>query len=851
MLKQILTSIALLLVCATSTAQVENYAFKLNGAGSLACGELNKLQNRSNYTLQCWMNPSIWVEGACLFKKGTADNGISLALGSLNQLIYRTGSKHIVINSDKISPNNWSQITVMQSDFNFSVFVNGKLVINELPTFDLGNSEGTFEVGSQFVGRIDEIRFWDTDIDTEYLMYQNTVNNFHPNYANLVAYYKGDQKDCNTKLVDYANDNHGLLNTGVYREKVTDNKLFEYKLLTAYTNITRFFDRKIEKENYLMANDIIILCIETNAKGEAYLATPNNHGKITNGQFLDEYQGRKGILSLLGEGAKIDAGYRALNPTDGWYKNRKQYSMLTWIYLEEWEEGAFLFKKERSNNEGFSVRLGKENANELIVRLNGNDYIWNNSSSTYLKKGEWMHLGISTSTGSATDAVPGREKQLFRVGFNGKSRFANSGPSKVLDSDLSIYEDVPLTIGEGINAKLDQTTVWLRESNSSYMSQEMNEGLGMPSIGGYLDEVYAACATTYYQYDRKEYPGYDSFSTEEFIKIMRSAYEGKTGYMVRLGVSGHSKWENTISYADKREKLATQIKEIVESMDVDGIETDLEWAYNDPAVTNYSKLISLIKDKLPNKIVSSSPHAVAYNLNASTIEKADRFSFQIYTNRAFFTMTGFMTAYDNFLTKYPKNKMVLSYGATTSIGSINGIENGYRSVIEYDPRTDVDDITTPDGNNYLICSVEQVKKRAQFVVDNGVAGLMYWDMGNDLPATNELSLCRAANFVMASNVDKLYSDDDITVGITSPSIFNKEFSIIYSNPVNQYIHCTLPDNERICKVVIYSLDGKIITQESYNNEKSISMFCGNLNKGNYIIHVKSEKGKTYTQNIIK
>lgn len=840
----------ILTCCSITNAQVDNYSFKFNGTGIINCGDFAELDNQTKYTLQFWINPSTWIQDSYVFKKGDINQQFSLKLGKENELIYSANDKSIKLTSGELRTNHWAQVTIIQSDREFNFYINGKLVQTENTNFPLNLYQGQLEMGKNFIGRMDEIRLWDTDIDTNYLLFQNTLNSFHPNYNHLIAYYKGDQKKCNTKLYDYKNTHHGYLGLGVTREKVEDNALFEYKLLTAYTNITRFFDRNIQKENYLMANDIIILCIETNAEGEAYLSSPNNHAEISNAIHLDEYKGRNGVISFMGNGCKMNAGKRALNPTDGWYKSRKQYSMNTWIYLEDWTEGSFLFKKERSNNEGFSVRLGKEDNNELIIRLNGSDYIWNNSSSTYLKKGEWMHLGISTSTGSATSAVPGREKQLFRVGFNGKSRFANLGPTEVLDSDLSMYDDIPLIIGENINAKLDQTSVWLRESNSSYMGNEMNNGLLMPSIGGYLDEVYAACATTYYQYDMKENLGYDSFSIDEFIKIMRSAYDGKEGYTMRLGVIGHSNWENTVSDANKREKMATQIKEIVESTQVDGIETDLEWAYNDPAVTNYSKLISLIKDKLPNKIISSSPHAVAYNLNASTIEKADRFSFQIYTNRQYFTMDGFTGAYRNFLTKYPKDKIVLSYGATTSTGSINGIENGYRSVISIDPRPDVTDITTADGNNYLVCSVNQVKERAQFVIDNGVAGLMYWDMGNDLPATDELSLCRAVNFVIASNVDHLYTDDDISVGITNQMI-NDNINIITPNPVLDYINCKLPNNELISKISIYTMDGMTISQEIYNNELMVNKYCGNLNKGNYIINILSEKGKSYNQTIVK
>lgn len=850
-MKRHLICFFLLLNAICAMAQVDNYAFKFTNEGTINCGTIASLNNKDVYTLQCWFSPSIWSQGAFIWKRGTGAELMGLKLGEEGTLIHTVGNRELPVTSEAIKANVWTQITIIQSTEGINVYINNSKVVSNAPGMNIPTSEANMEIGNNYTGRIDEIRFWDIDINTDYMLYQNTINAFHPNYQNLTAYYKGDQKDCLHKLYDYANAHHGTLNEGVTREKVTDNPSFEYKILTAYTNITRFFDRNIQKENYLMANDIIILGIETNDKGEAYLSTPNNHATITNATYLKEYNGRSGVISLAGDGAKMDAGLQALKPTDGWYKHKNQYSLLTWIYLERWTKGAYLFRKERSETEGFSVRLGNEENHELIVRLNGNDYIWKeNGTKPYLKTGEWMHIGISTSTASATSAIPGREKQLFRVGFNGKSRFPEEGPTTVLDSDLSMYADVPLIIGENLNAKLDQTTMWHRESGSSYMAQEMKDGMSMPSIGGYIDEVYAACATTYYQYDNPEWLGYDSFSMDEFIKIMRSAFEGRAGYTIRLGISGHTNWQTTLGVVAKREKMANQIKEIVDATKVDGIETDMEWAYSDPGVTNYSNFIALLKEKMPDKIVSSSPHAVAYNLNSNAIEAADRFSFQVYTNRSLFSMAGFKSAYNGIKNKYPTNKIVLSYGATTSTGSVSGVENGYRSVIGNDPRPDVTDITMPDGNNYLVCSVNQVKERAQFVVDNGLPGLMYWDMGNDLPATDELSLCRAVNFIMASNVDYLYTDEGIPpTGIENAH--NNIQRIFYPNPIIDNFSCTLPNDEQIVKLSVYSQDGKLVMQESYAGVNTITQNCQSLERGIYIISVLNNKGKIYSQNLIK
>lgn len=319
----------LLLSTVSSFAQIENYAFKFTDAGSINCGSIASLNNKTTYTFQCWISPSTWTQGAYIWRRGTETELVGLKLGNEGTLIYKVGNQELPITSEALKINAWTQITIIQSQEGINAWVNNTKVVSNATAMNIPISEADMKIGYNYTGRIDEIRFWNINIDTNYLLWQNTVNSFHPNYQNLIAYYKGDQKNCLHKLYDYTNVHHGELNAGVTREKVIDNPNFEYKILTAYTNITRFFDRNIQKENYLMANDIIILGIGTNDRGEAFLSTPNNHATVTNGTYLEEYKGHSGVISLQGNGAKMNTGLQALQPEDGWYKHKNQYSLLT------------------------------------------------------------------------------------------------------------------------------------------------------------------------------------------------------------------------------------------------------------------------------------------------------------------------------------------------------------------------------------------------------------------------------------------------------------------------------------------------------------------------------------------
>lgn len=51
---------------------------------------------------------------------------------------------------------------------------------------------------------------------------------------------------------------------------------------------------------------------------------------------------------------------------------------------------------------------------------------------------------------------------------------------------------------------------------------------------------------SYWAYDKADDLGYDSYSYKHFINIMRSAYDGHRGFKIKMSVSGHTGWENTL-----------------------------------------------------------------------------------------------------------------------------------------------------------------------------------------------------------------------------------------------------------------------------------------------------------------
>ena len=371
-MKKILCSLFLAVVSVLAVnAQVDNYSLKLTSEGNVTFNVMPELDGISSYTVQFWMNVAEWNEGAVVYSRG---DDFKATLGKENELIFIVGTQKLIATSKDLAAGKWAQLTFLANDNAARVLVNGVECGKNSAVMTIPASLSPFVIGGGLNGRIDEFRVWKAELAADYDYFQNnTLNKFAPQWDDLVAYYKFDQNLCEN-VVDYKFKHHGIFSeNGAEREIVTDNSEFKYYIAAAYTDFSRFFDRAIDRDKYLLANDLIVLGISSSSSGHLSLPYPNNAGVLQNAEYLAEFAGRKGVLSLNGEGVGMTVGKNALIPTD-------QYTFQTWIYLEEWTEGAYIFRKETADGQnGFSIRLGKENESkpgtgQIVVRVNGHDY---------------------------------------------------------------------------------------------------------------------------------------------------------------------------------------------------------------------------------------------------------------------------------------------------------------------------------------------------------------------------------------------------------------------------------------------------------------------------------------------
>ncbi|MDE6490019.1 MAG: LamG domain-containing protein, partial [Muribaculaceae bacterium] len=227
---KILYSLAMILASAmTVNAQVTNYALELEPQGHVNCGSMPEMEGLASYTVQFWINPASWIEGAKLISLG---NRFSATLGSTGEIIFTSGNTTLTASSSALKPGAWAQYTLVCDNGRASATVNGAEAASG--TLDaIPAAAGEFVIGGGYTGRIDEIRLWKAVLADRYDRFMfNTINRWNPQWEDLYAYYKMDQDEC-ADLVEYkaieadeepAFNNHGIISeSGARRVNASDN----------------------------------------------------------------------------------------------------------------------------------------------------------------------------------------------------------------------------------------------------------------------------------------------------------------------------------------------------------------------------------------------------------------------------------------------------------------------------------------------------------------------------------------------------------------------------------------------------------------------------------------------------
>lgn len=842
-MKKLLLSALFSLSTVSGFAQTTNYALNLNGSNAVQVNNFSALNSLSEFTFQSSVYLNEWVPNSTIFSQKTDNQSISLSLGNTFQeglLLSITNDGKTWIQVLKgVNLRQWQNLSLVfdsKSEAKVRFYLDGKaqpVTVSDknFPT-SLPQFNAPLSIGENIRGRIDEVRFWGVALIPENLNWNNTVNHFHPQYDSLDLYWKFDQDQCEN-IVDYKGSYHASLYP-FSRSEVKDNPNLKYRIASGYTSFPRMIDRaNIDQDMYNMTNDLIILSAKVLPDGRIFMDYPDNSGSLVKAEYMSVFNGRKGVISFNGNGARMDVGTETFMESP--VRTTPAATFEGWFFIDNWVEGSYLVHKTDNKGQEISIRLGAEADKALIVKMNQYEFISKNKMET----GVWQHIAVKLNASSS------RFNRKVRFQYNaGAEYYADIAPSSGDLTTVPLMDKSSTIIGEDFAGKMDEVMIWRSDRSESNTKVDATKGYAYPT-GDWSDILLCS----YWKGDNSENPGLDSQSWVEMEKYMRSMYDNKRGFKVRYGLisAEGDQWKSMIANPDKLNTFIEEIKKLIPH--TDGVDVDFEWCYTPSEWNHYGNMVEKIRAVVPaNKVFTCSLHAVAYKLEKKYIDMVDYFTFQIYgPSPDIWPYDRYVKAYNDFIAQgYPNEKILMSVGTLATNAQKTVV--GYKNIIEANPGISLDtDEVVYNGSLYTFNGVSTIKKKMQFIVDNNIGGSMYFDMGNDMKVSNDYSLIKAMNDVVASNVDTLITKADIETSTITVADENSSVRI-YPNPGSGVFQVQLPsDNQADCHIL--NLDGVVLCKHQIKNTETLNLT--HLSKGCYIVSITQNEKKYYNKIYIK
>lgn len=852
-MKKIFSTVFAFALASMLHAQSTNYAISnSDGTGKISAFTITELNNCNAATFQMWIKPTE-LSAAKLIKQ---DN-FSIELDGTGKILIKNGSTTAEASLNDIL-NKWSQLTIVIDNGNVKLYLNNNEVAvtgtvdTTIKATTLAREDKGCIIAEGLKGYMDEIRVWDIALEQDDFFWRNTLNKFNNNYNNLIAYWKCDQNQC-ANFVDYKFAHHGEFDK-ITRAEVTDNSQFKYRIVTGYTNLMRFIDRpNINREMFLMTNDLILLSAKVQQDGSLFPEYPDNSFNSNNAEYLETFEGRTGVISLNGnaEGVTSIDNRVFSSPTDKFgFGMTQKATFQTWMYIDEWKEGAEIFSNKKDDENYITIKLGKEGDKELIVDFCGTI----GSITNKLETQKWQYLGVyftpdqkpitdlfsnplsigfgSIENGEVVANVYNKLSKDFPVVLSGKD---------VTTSYIPLFSEGTMTIGKNFKGKFDEMQVW-GSSRSGAIKSDASSPYKL-NIGNW-DNIFL---NAYWKFDEKDNIGKDSQSYLGMIDFIKNYYKNHTGYKIRIGIiyPDGEKWKlGVLNKEENLDRLIRDAKELIKHCD--GLDVDLEWMYSPSDWQTYNNIIKrLINEVMANeedKVFTCSLHSVSHNgFDQNLTKDVDYFTFQMYGPQIqTYQWDYYPNSYSWFKNAgFPNDKILLSYG----ILLVGNGEEGYKDLFEKYGMND--DNYDPDLNTWMCGGTEkyfngvnQTKRKQEYIIDNDCRGTMYFDMGNDQPVQDYKSLIRAQNEVIASNVDTL-----ITEVIMAPSAVNtpeangETENIFYVNSSSDNLEIVLIEDNEPAYMEMFSIDGKIVAKKELVQKRS-TINRQALEQGIYIFKVK-------------
>lgn len=305
--------------------------FRFNSQNDyIDCGNITELNNTQKFTLEAWVNITKWTNWSTIISKG-------------DRIILQTGNQVgqlycIVRNPDNthgqavnaITVGDWAHVAMVYDGTKetnkdkLKLYVNGtelNLTYTGILPDKTQETQSSFTISSNLgstasiFGLIDEVRVWNDALTQENinLWKVNDISSNHPNYSNLIAYYKLNQKINFITLTEKGMYNGKLIGIP-HPEEATPNMYYKYNPNKAVAPKLNIF-----KGNYKIKVDTIEFNRDYKFENNSIVELGLNN-KIPTISKIDYYYPAKWVYMYNSSGEVIDSVYS--EPT-GFVVNQK------------------------------------------------------------------------------------------------------------------------------------------------------------------------------------------------------------------------------------------------------------------------------------------------------------------------------------------------------------------------------------------------------------------------------------------------------------------------------------------------------------------------------------------------
>lgn len=258
-------------------------------------------------------------------------------------------------------------------------------------------------------------------------------------------------------------------------------------------------------------------------------------------------------------------------------------------------------------------------------------------------------------------------------------------------------------------------------------------------------------------------------SFEQKIKVMRQAMHPYQECFLVMGGGGTSKNMYVMGMDKaKREAFAKALVAYAHENGYDGIDIDWEtvWSENPPLrvpAKELSELLAKIREEMSSlpsntklKYLTVALSSIEHKIADSIQDYVDQINVMIYDCYGDADESGVkphapMNQFKERLANYasagvPKNKMIVGvpfYGGNTQL---DGTPHLTYNVI-YTQSVGTITAATNSFDGYAFNGYDLIREKTQYLVDNGYAGIMIWEISHDIDYENPLSLMRAIKSV--------------------------------------------------------------------------------------------------------